>query len=167
MPIDCLILSVKFRFGPCARWPVRNRRNRFPIQPLVRICAARNIAHVRSFSFKLPPPSGISPYFFLRCSPADSGSPTKRMHVPGSVHTCLRTRVIVQRAYVAFVCARARRWPCARSTLTDAGRKINIKFTSRLCTHVDREPRHEIRTRRNAEVADTQSHCDCVRTWLY
>lgn len=109
-----------------------------------------------------------SPYFFRRCSPADSGPPMKRVHVPNNVYTCLRRCACRVNVHTfAFIRARARRRPCARSTRTDAGRKINIKFTSRLCTHVDREPRRKIRTRRNAEAADTQSDCDCVRTWLY
>lgn len=84
----------------------------------------------------------------------------KRVHVPSNVYTCLRTCVHVT-CICLRSCERARRWPCARSTLMDAGRKINIKFTSRLCTHVDRESRRKIRTRRNA---DTQLDCNCVRT---
>lgn len=81
-----------------------------------------------------------------------------------ATHACVQVTCICLRLH-----ARARRRPCARSTRTDAGRKINIKFTSRLCTHVDREPRRKIRTRRNAEAADIPnriaiaSERDCTR----
>lgn len=103
------------------------------------LCYTHYRVYVRSFSFKLPSFGNLSLIFFSVVA-----RPTRDRRRRGCTCRSAYTRAPTRACDCATcICLRLyARAPSAVRALHAHGccrRKINIKFTSRLCTHVDRE----------------------------